>query len=57
MATAVAAVTMKVAQVTKAGAGFQLVEREVPDPGAGHVRIKVQACGVCGSDALVVEGS
>jgi D-arabinose 1-dehydrogenase-like Zn-dependent alcohol dehydrogenase len=55
--TAIAAATMKVAQVSKPGAGIQIVEREIPKPGAGHVRIKVQACGVCHSDALTVEGS
>ena len=37
---------MKVAQVPKAGGEFEIVEREIPQPGAGHVRIKVQACGV-----------
>jgi D-arabinose 1-dehydrogenase-like Zn-dependent alcohol dehydrogenase len=47
---------MKVAQISKPGAGFQIVEREIPEPGAGHVRIKVQACGVCHSDVLTVEG-
>jgi D-arabinose 1-dehydrogenase-like Zn-dependent alcohol dehydrogenase len=47
---------MKVAQISKAGAGFQIVEREIPEPGAGQVRIKVQACGVCHSDVLTVEG-
>ncbi len=57
MATAVAAGTMKVAQVSKAGAGFQIVEREIPEPPVGHVRIKVQACGVCHSDELTVEGA
>jgi len=58
MATASVAVrTMKVAQIAKPGAGFQVVEREIPDPGAGQVRIKVQACGVCHSDVLTVEGS
>ena len=57
MATAVAVATMKVAQISKPGAGFQVVEREIPSPDAGHVRIKVQACGVCHSDALTVEGS
>jgi D-arabinose 1-dehydrogenase-like Zn-dependent alcohol dehydrogenase len=57
MATAVAATTMIAAQVTKAGAGFEIVEREIPEPGPGQVRIKVKACGVCHSDALVVEGS
>jgi D-arabinose 1-dehydrogenase-like Zn-dependent alcohol dehydrogenase len=48
---------MKVAQITKPGAGFQIVEREIPAPDAGQVRIKVQACGVCHSDVLTVEGS
>jgi D-arabinose 1-dehydrogenase-like Zn-dependent alcohol dehydrogenase len=58
MATlAIATATMKVAQISKPGAGFELVEREVPKPGAGQVRIKVQACGVCHSDVLTVEGA
>jgi D-arabinose 1-dehydrogenase-like Zn-dependent alcohol dehydrogenase len=57
MATTVAISTMKVAQIGKPGAGFQVVEREIPTPGAGQVRIKVQACGVCHSDVLTVEGS
>jgi D-arabinose 1-dehydrogenase-like Zn-dependent alcohol dehydrogenase len=58
MATAkVAVAPMKVAQVPKAGADFQIVEREIPKPGAGHVRIKVQACGVCHSDVLTKEGA
>src|SRR6516165_200778 len=57
MATATVAVgTMKVAQIVKPGTGFQIVEREIPNPDAGQVRIKVQACGVCHSDVLVVEG-
>ena len=56
-ATAVAVGTMKVAQVPKPGADFQIVEREIPEPGAGHVRIKVQACGVCHSDMLTKEGA
>jgi D-arabinose 1-dehydrogenase-like Zn-dependent alcohol dehydrogenase len=47
---------MKSAQVSKPGAGLQIVEREVLEPGEGHVRIKVQACGVCHSDALTIEG-
>jgi len=55
--TTVAAATMKVAQITKPGAGFQIVEREIPEPQAGQVRIKVQACGVCHSDVFTVEGS
>jgi D-arabinose 1-dehydrogenase-like Zn-dependent alcohol dehydrogenase len=48
---------MKVAQVSNPGADFRIVEREIPKPGAGHVRIKVQACGVCHSDVLTKEGS
>jgi D-arabinose 1-dehydrogenase-like Zn-dependent alcohol dehydrogenase len=48
---------MKVAQISKPGAGFEVVEREIPEPGAGQVRINVQACGVCHSDALTVEGA
>jgi len=54
--TRVAAAPMKVAQVPKGGADFQIVERDIPKPGAGHVRIKVQACGVCHSDVLTKEG-
>jgi len=47
---------MKVAQIAKAGADFEIVEREIPQPGPGHVRIRVQACGVCHSDVLTKEG-
>jgi D-arabinose 1-dehydrogenase-like Zn-dependent alcohol dehydrogenase len=58
MATTKAAIApMKVAQIPKAGADFQVVEREIPMPDAGHVRIKVQACGVCHSDVLTKEGA
>ena len=56
MATAVSVATMKVAQIAKAGADFSIVEREVPNPGPGQVRIKVKACGVCHSDVLTKEG-
>jgi D-arabinose 1-dehydrogenase-like Zn-dependent alcohol dehydrogenase len=48
---------MKVIQISKPGSGFEIVEREIPEPGAGHVRIRVQACGVCHSDVLTVEGA
>ena len=47
---------MKVAQIAKAGTDFEIVEREIPQPGPGHVRIRVQACGVCHSDVLTTEG-
>ena len=54
--TAVTVGTMKVVQVPKPGAGFQIVERDIPQPGVGHVRIKVRACGICHSDVLVKDG-
>jgi D-arabinose 1-dehydrogenase-like Zn-dependent alcohol dehydrogenase len=57
MPTTVAVETMKVAQVSKPGGDFQIVEREIPRPGAGQVRIKVQACGICHSDVLTKDGS
>ncbi|HEX4487505.1 MAG TPA: alcohol dehydrogenase [Terriglobales bacterium] len=47
---------MKVAQISKAGGDFEIVERPIPQPGLGQVRIKVESCGVCHSDALVKEG-
>ena len=48
---------MKVAQISRPGGDFELVEREIPKPAAGQVRIKVQACGVCHSDVLTKEGA
>jgi D-arabinose 1-dehydrogenase-like Zn-dependent alcohol dehydrogenase len=47
---------MRVAQIPKPGGDFQIVEREIPKPTAGQVRIKVQACGVCHSDVLTKDG-
>ena len=47
---------MKAAQISKPGGDFELVEREIPEPGAGQVRLKVEACGICHSDSLVKEG-
>ena len=47
---------MKAAQISKAGGDFELVEREIPEPGPGQVRVKVEACGICHSDVLVKEG-
>jgi D-arabinose 1-dehydrogenase-like Zn-dependent alcohol dehydrogenase len=47
---------MKAVQISKAGGNFELVERNIPDPGRNQVRIKVEACGICHSDALVKEG-
>jgi D-arabinose 1-dehydrogenase-like Zn-dependent alcohol dehydrogenase len=47
---------MKIAVVPKPGADFELQEREIPQPGPGQVRIRVQACGICFSDHLVKDG-
>jgi D-arabinose 1-dehydrogenase-like Zn-dependent alcohol dehydrogenase len=46
--------TYRVAQVTAPDGTFELAEREVPQPGPGRVRIAVEACGVCHSDAIFV---
>lgn len=48
--------TMKAVQVPRPGADFEVVEREIPEPGPGQVRIRVQACGVCHSDVITKEG-
>jgi D-arabinose 1-dehydrogenase-like Zn-dependent alcohol dehydrogenase len=47
---------MKAVQVPKAGGNFEIVERNIPEPARNQVRIKVEACGICHSDALVKEG-
>jgi alcohol dehydrogenase len=47
--------TYRVAQVATASGPFEIVEREVPQPGPGHVRVAVDACGVCHSDAFFVD--
>lgn len=47
---------MKAVQIPRPGADFEIVEREIPKPGVREVRIKVQACGVCHSDAFTKEG-
>jgi D-arabinose 1-dehydrogenase-like Zn-dependent alcohol dehydrogenase len=47
---------MRAVQISKAGGDFELVEREIPQPGSRQVRIKVQACGLCHSDVLTKEG-
>ena len=55
--TRIAIAPMKAAQISKPGGDFEIVDREIPNPLAGHVRIKVQACGVCHSDSLTKDGS
>ena len=47
---------MKAIQISKPGGNFELIDRPLPEPGRGQVRIKVEACGICHSDALVKEG-
>jgi D-arabinose 1-dehydrogenase-like Zn-dependent alcohol dehydrogenase len=48
---------MRSVQVSRPKGDFELVERDIPEPGAGAVRIKVQACGICHSDSFVKEGT
>jgi alcohol dehydrogenase len=49
--------TSRVVQVTAPGEGFLLAEREVPQPARGEVLVRIEACGVCHSDELTVEGA
>src|SRR6266550_971310 len=46
---------MRAVQVAQGGGGLELVEREMPEPTQGEVRVRVEACGVCHSDSLTVE--
>ncbi len=48
--------SMRAVQVARPGGPLELVERPVPDPGPGSVRIRVEACGICHSDVLTKEG-
>jgi len=48
--------TMRAVQVSRPGGPLELVERPIPEPGPGQVRIKVEACGICHSDALTKDG-
>ncbi|HLI85210.1 MAG TPA: alcohol dehydrogenase [Bryobacteraceae bacterium] len=54
--TRAAAAPMKAAQISRPGGDFEIVDREIPQPGMGQVRIQVQACGVCHSDLMTKEG-
>src|SRR5262245_11636667 len=49
--------SMRVAQIAEMKGPLEIVEREIPEPGAGFVRIKVEACGVCHSDSFTKEGT
>ena len=48
---------MKAVQVSRAGGPFEVVERDIPEPARGQVRVKVEACGICHSDAFVKGGA
>ena len=48
--------TMQAAQISKPRGDWELVERVIPEPRAGQVRVKVEACGICHSDVFVKEG-
>ena len=48
---------MRVIQVTRPKGSLELVERQIPEPGTGSVRVKVEACGICHSDAMTKEGT
>jgi D-arabinose 1-dehydrogenase-like Zn-dependent alcohol dehydrogenase len=48
---------MRAVQIAKANGPFEVVERDIPEPGPGQVRIKVEACGICHSDAMVKAGA
>jgi len=47
---------MRAVQVARAGGPLELVERDVPEPARGEVRVRVEVCGVCHSDSFTVEG-
>ena len=47
---------MRVVQVSKPGGPLEIVQRDIPEPSEGQVRIRVQACGICHSDVLTKEG-
>ena len=48
--------TMQAAQISTPGGEWEVVERDIPEPRAGHVRVKVEACGICHSDVFVKDG-
>lgn len=47
---------MRAVQVTRPTGPLDIVEREIPEPAAGQVRVKIEACGICHSDAMTKEG-
>jgi D-arabinose 1-dehydrogenase-like Zn-dependent alcohol dehydrogenase len=49
--------TMRAVQVSRPGGPLEIVERQIPEPGAGTVRVRVHACGICHSDSFTKEGT
>src|SRR4029453_10912119 len=47
---------MQVAELPGVGQPLRLAERPVPEPGPGEARVRIQACGVCGSDVFLPPG-
>ena len=47
---------MRAVQIVHARGPFELVERDMPEPNAGEVRVRIQACGVCHSDSFAKDG-
>src|SRR6202021_3618963 len=47
---------MRAVQISRPGGPLEIVERDIPEPGQGYVRIKVQACGICHSDTVTKDG-
>jgi D-arabinose 1-dehydrogenase-like Zn-dependent alcohol dehydrogenase len=47
---------MRVVQVTRPKGPLEVVERDIPEPSTGQVRVKVEACGICHSDSMTKEG-
>jgi len=48
---------MRAVQISRPKGPLDIVERDIPEPGSGSVRIKVQACGICHSDSLTKDGT
>ena len=47
---------MQAAQISTPGGDWEVVERDIHEPDAGHVRVKVEVCGICHSDVFVKDG-
>jgi D-arabinose 1-dehydrogenase-like Zn-dependent alcohol dehydrogenase len=48
---------MRAVQVTRPKGPFEIIEREIPEPGGGDVRVKVEACSICHSGSFTKEGT